>query len=83
MGRIRNGIPATDLPDVRWRKSHYSNPSGNCVELGELVGGDVAIRNSRYPNGPALVVSRDELAAFVLGAKDGDFDDLGGQGHGR
>jgi hypothetical protein len=35
-----------------------------------------ALRNSRDPHGPALVYTPDEMAAFILGAKDGDFDNL-------
>ncbi|WP_257573931.1 DUF397 domain-containing protein [Streptomyces sp. JJ66] len=61
---------------VRWRKSHRSNPSGNCVELAELPSGGVAVRNSRFPSGPALIYTDAEIAAFIRGAKDGDFDDL-------
>jgi hypothetical protein len=38
--------------------------------------GDVAVRNSRHPSGPALIFTRDEMAAFLAGAKDGEFDDL-------
>jgi len=34
----------------------------------------VAVRNSRHPEGPALVYTRAEITAFVEGAKDGDFD---------
>jgi hypothetical protein len=34
------------------------------------------MRNSRFPEGPALVYTRAEITAFVLGAKDGEFDDL-------
>jgi hypothetical protein len=34
------------------------------------------VRNSRDPQGPALVYTRAEIAAFILGAKDGEFDDL-------
>ena len=34
------------------------------------------MRNSRYPDGPALVYTRDEMAAFLFGAKDGEFDDV-------
>jgi hypothetical protein len=34
------------------------------------------MRNSRFPDGPALVYTQDEITAFVLGAKDGEFDDL-------
>jgi len=72
---IRNGMPAADLPAVTWRKSRRSGPQGgNCVEIAKLADGQVAIRNSRHPAGPALVFSPDEWAAFVGGAKDGDFD---------
>ncbi len=61
---------------VRWRKSTASNPSGNCVELAELAGGDVALRNSRFPAGPVLVGTRAAVAAFVRAARNGEFDDL-------
>jgi Domain of unknown function (DUF397) len=70
------GVTATDLGDVTWRKSTASNPSGDCVELAALPGGEVAVRNSRDPHGPALIYTRAEIAAFVAGAKGGEFDDL-------
>jgi hypothetical protein len=68
-----NGMQASLLPAVAWRKSGYSNPSGNCVEAAPLADG-VAVRNSRFPDGPALVFTEAEWAAFLLGVKDGDFD---------
>ncbi|MEV1146148.1 DUF397 domain-containing protein [Micromonospora sp. NPDC049799] len=72
-----NGVPINQLPPLRWQKSRRSNPSGNCVELAELPGGaGIALRNSRHPEGPALIYTVDEIAAFVLGARDGDFDHL-------
>ncbi|ETK36067.1 DUF397 domain-containing protein [Microbispora corallina] len=71
-----NGMPATDLAGVTWRKSVHSNSTGNCVELAELPDGSVAVRNSRYPEGPALIYTRDEIRALVLGVKDGEFDGL-------
>jgi len=72
----RNGMPAPDLGTVAWQKSRRSNPSGNCVEVAGLPDGDVAMRNSRDPHGPALIYTRAELAAFIAGARDGDFDHL-------
>jgi hypothetical protein len=71
-----NGVQASRLPNAAWRKSRYSNPSGNCVEAAQLPAGAVAVRNSRYPDGPALVFTQAEWEAFLLGARDGDFDGL-------
>nr|WP_205624549.1 DUF397 domain-containing protein [Actinomadura flavalba] len=62
--------------ELVWQKSRRSNPSGNCVEMAELPDGDIAVRNSRYPDGPVLVYTRAEVEAFVGGAKDGDFDHM-------
>ena len=71
-----NGAPAGDLAGVRWRKSARSSAQGNCVELAQLPGRGVAVRNSRDPEGPALLFTDAELEAFLGGVKDGDFDDL-------
>lgn len=74
--RVYNGIPATDLPVVSWKKSHRSNSQGNCVELAQLPDGSVAVRNSRHPAGPALLYTKAEIQALIQGAKAGDFDSL-------
>ena len=71
-GRRTTG-PRTALT---WRKSTVSNPSGNCVELAVLADGGVAVRNSRFPGGAHLTYTRAEIAAFVLGVRAGEFDDL-------
>jgi hypothetical protein len=76
MDEARNGMPASDLCDVTWRKSRHSNSQGTCVELAGLADGSIAVRNSRHPDSPALVYSPAEMDAFIRGAKDGEFDDL-------
>ena len=74
---VDNGIPADQLVSARWRKSQASNPSGSCVQVAELGDGAIAMRNSRHPSGPALIYTRAEIAAFLAGVKNGEFDDLG------
>ncbi|MBO0855165.1 MAG: DUF397 domain-containing protein [Nocardia sp.] len=67
---------ADRVPNAVWRKSTFSNPSGNCVEVADLANGLVAMRNSRDPEGAVLVYTRPEIDAFLRGAKVGEFDDL-------
>lgn len=74
MINIYNGMPAAELTEVTWQKSKHSNPNGACVEVAYLPGGEIAVRNSRFPTGPALVYTRAEITAFLAGAKDGEFD---------
>lgn len=71
-----NGMAAHDIRGVRWLKSSYSNSQGTCAELARLPSGEVAIRNSNFPEGPALIYSRAEVEALLLGVKAGEFDHL-------
>ena len=64
-----NGVLASLPRTAAWRKSSYSNPSGNCVEAAELAGG-VTLRDSRFPDGPALVFSSAMWDAFLRRMKD-------------
>lgn len=74
MQRVENGVGAGEIKGAQWRKSRRSGGNGNCVEVAVLPNGDVAVRNSRYPGGPALIYTREEIAAFFGGVKDGEFD---------
>nr|WP_116046369.1 DUF397 domain-containing protein [Amycolatopsis palatopharyngis] len=76
MEQVRNGMSADLLSSANWRKSRHSGAVGNCVEVAPLAGGEIAMRNSRFPGGPALIYTREEIAAFLAGAKDGEFDDV-------
>ncbi len=73
MSTCSDGTSCRDV-SATWIKSSYSGPTGgNCVEVAFLAGGQVAMRNSRYPDGPALIFSRAEWDAFLGGARDGEF----------
>ncbi|MFF5277980.1 DUF397 domain-containing protein [Streptomyces sp. NPDC000133] len=76
MHHVYNGMAATELRGVVWQKSRHSNSQGSCVEFAKLPDGDVAMRNSRHPDGPALVYTLAEIEALLLGVKDGEFDHL-------
>jgi Domain of unknown function (DUF397) len=74
MTSIRNGMDASTLTGATWIRSRRSGPTGgNCVEVAFLVGGQIAMRNSRHPQGPALIFTRSEWDAFLGGAKDDEF----------
>jgi hypothetical protein len=77
MNQPRTTMSGAELATLNWQKSRRSNPSGNCVELAALPDGTgVALRHSRDPEGPTLIYTHEEISAFILGARDGDFDNL-------
>jgi hypothetical protein len=58
-----------DLTSAIWRKSSYTTSNGgNCVELAS-VPGTVAVRDSKDPDGPVLVVDRRAFAEFLTHIK--------------
>jgi hypothetical protein len=57
---------ASEPRGARWRKSSFSGPTGgNCVETAALAEGRIAVRNSRFPAGPALVFTAGAWEAFI------------------
>jgi hypothetical protein len=62
--------PKLDLSDAQWLSS--TQGVGD-VQIA-FVEGYVAMRDGRNPEGPALIFTPAEWRAFVLGARDGEFD---------
>ncbi|MER7542005.1 DUF397 domain-containing protein [Actinomadura sp.] len=60
-----------DLRNVKWRKSSYTGSNGgNCVELAEVAGSVVAVRDSKDPDGPVLLLTRTALRTAVQTVRD-------------
>jgi hypothetical protein len=57
-----------------WRKSSLSGDQGNCVEVAQLSDGTTAVRDSKHPHAAILTFNAGEWAAFIEGAKAGEFD---------
>ena len=73
---LQEGPTTRPETPLTWRKSSVSNYQGNCVEVAVLADGGVAVRNSRFPDGPRITYTRAEMSAFVQGVRAGEFDDL-------
>lgn len=63
-----------DLSDAVWHRSARPGESGAQLEHA-FVQGFVAMRTSQHPEAAGtLIFTQAEWDAFVLGAKDGEFD---------
>lgn len=62
--------PELDLSKADWRSS--SQGTGD-VQIA-FVEGFIAMRNGGKPDNPSLIFSPAEWRAFVLNARDGEFD---------
>ncbi|MFB7124920.1 DUF397 domain-containing protein [Kitasatospora sp. NPDC056273] len=61
-----------NLKHAAWRKSKFSGNQGNCIEVADGFTGTVPIRDSKDPNGPALVFQAAAWSAFVTALKAGE-----------
>ncbi|MFJ1975485.1 DUF397 domain-containing protein [Streptomyces sp. NPDC087903] len=62
--------PAAALSGARWRKSSYSGGANDCVEIAaprSTTETKRAIRDSKDPQGPVLIVTVSAFAAFIRG----------------
>lgn len=61
---------------MQWTKAKASG-DGACVEVAPLPDGGVAVKDSKQGHdGPILAYTSREFAAFLDGAKKGEFDHL-------
>lgn len=58
---------------ARWRTSSHSGTSGSCVEV-TGHDGHRALRDSKNPTGPALIVTPAEWSTFTTAIRTGEFD---------
>ncbi|MEV7359169.1 DUF397 domain-containing protein [Kitasatospora sp. NPDC091276] len=63
-----------DLSGARWRKSTRSGQGGQCVEVSDAFPGIVPVRDSKDPNGPALLFPSPAWQSFVTAIRAGEFD---------
>jgi hypothetical protein len=61
-------MPMTPLT---WKKSSYSFANGNCLEVTELPGGDIGVRDSKDPEGPVLRFTDEEWRWFIRDIRNG------------
>uniref|UniRef100_A0AAU3GXD3 DUF397 domain-containing protein n=1 Tax=Streptomyces sp. NBC_01401 TaxID=2903854 RepID=A0AAU3GXD3_9ACTN len=55
-----------ELGSTAWRKSSYSDGgANNCLEVADNFPGLVPVRDSKVPDGPALIVNAPAWTAFV------------------
>ncbi|MFD7905523.1 DUF397 domain-containing protein [Kitasatospora sp. NPDC059747] len=57
-------------------KTRYSGNGGNCVEVAPDFPGLVPVRDSKDPNGPALVFPADAWRSFVAATAAGEFGSI-------
>jgi hypothetical protein len=66
-------LTPAEIAALDFRKSRFSGPNDNCVEVADLPGGR-AVRNSKRPEAATVTFTTDEWTAFVKGVKAGEFD---------
>ncbi|MFF4607970.1 DUF397 domain-containing protein [Streptomyces sp. NPDC001339] len=64
---------APDLTGAAWVKSSYSDGGQQCVEVAVNLPGLVPVRDSKTPEGPALIFPLAAFAEFINAAAGGKF----------
>lgn len=85
MARTVNPYPTLDdakydtVVNGRYLKSTFSNGNAGCLSF-TMAGGLIGFQDDKLPSAErkarTLVFDQHEMAAFIAGAKNGDFDHL-------
>jgi hypothetical protein len=70
-------LTAPELDGAAWKKSSYSGGSeSQCVEVADVTKthSGIAIRDSKDPNGPALMFDGAAFAGFIADVAAGQFN---------
>ncbi|HEY9392105.1 MAG TPA: DUF397 domain-containing protein [Mycobacteriales bacterium] len=59
-----------ELTDAVWRRSSHSGNGSDCVEVA-FWADVVAVRDSKNPTGPALILTRNDWTTFLSAARAG------------
>jgi hypothetical protein len=58
-------METNELARATWRTASYSQANGSCVEVGNLSGGRIAVRDTKDRGGLAIVMTADTWRAFL------------------
>ena len=72
MDQPYNGISARDLPGATWRRSRRSSPNGNCLEIATVGRETMAVRDSKDPDGPALIYTPAAISHLIEAVRIGN-----------
>jgi hypothetical protein len=54
-----------ELARATWRTASYTQGNGSCIEVADLSGGRIAVRDTKDRTGPALVMTAGAWRTFV------------------
>ncbi|MFJ6136073.1 DUF397 domain-containing protein [Kitasatospora sp. NPDC092286] len=69
-------LPSVSAAGLEWCKSSYSGAQSDCIEVASGLIGAVPVRDSKDPDGPALLFAAEAWSSFLAGVKGGEFPSL-------